>query len=394
MFHAGGHKGATRGRSSGFSRHYPGLLSHHDWKQPLRCGILFCTFSCVLFVIGVILTWLGTRRRVHDVFGESVPITGPILLAVGGLMLLLAFRQFYIARQRQVAASKLLAAKDAVKLANSGLNDNDEDDQEMSGLHSGHVKFKDADDELCENSNDPYEKSHHLSSGGYYDSHKRGMSLDASAVGGNGNICGTYEWPHASVHSPYYSMALMANSANYSYAPLAAYALGHRGSEISTLSQGPACLQLLTKPSSGTACTADASQSSAQTNPENQGASEHGPEERSSADSNAKTDKDGSAVIETSSTTLQTHPSLSGQQVASSAAAPTSSTPGELEDFDPIPESNKIFPSDYLFSHQRTASGRLRRDNALNSSASAGISNLPKQTTVMMLRTLELQETI
>ncbi|GFR98634.1 hypothetical protein ElyMa_004507000 [Elysia marginata] len=221
MFHAGGHKGATRGRSSGFSRHYPGLLSHHDWKQPLRCGILFCSISSILFVIGVILTWLGSRR-VHDVFGESVPITGPILLAVGGLMLLLAFRQFYIARQRQIAAKKLMAPD------NGG--------------------------------------------------------------GGVGS----------------------------------------------------------------------------------------------------------SAVLQASSTTLQTQNLVSSEQHATAAFSEAAViTPSSTaEDLEPIPDSHKIFPSDYLFSHQRTASGRLRKDVDTGSTASAGISNFPKQTAVMMLRTLELQETI
>ncbi|KAK6999296.1 hypothetical protein BgiMline_008933 [Biomphalaria glabrata] len=90
------------GFSSGLGRKYPNSLNHADWKAPLRCGFLFCTFSCVLFVIGVILTWLG----VHDVFGETVPITGPILLFVGGLMLLLAARQFYLAHTRKKLSCK------------------------------------------------------------------------------------------------------------------------------------------------------------------------------------------------------------------------------------------------------------------------------------------------
>ncbi|KAK3792280.1 hypothetical protein RRG08_007359 [Elysia crispata] len=393
MFHAGGHKGATRGRSSGFSRHYPGLLSHHDWKQPLRCGILFCSFSCILFVIGVILTWLG----VHDVFGESVPITGPILLSVGGLMLLLAFRQFYIARQRQIAAKKLLATKDAVKLANAAL-ENEEDDPEMSGLQDGHVKFKDYDE-----NGDPYSKSRHLLSDGYYDSAKTGASLDeSSTLAGNGMVCAPYVWPPISINSPYYSMALMANAANYAYAPLAAYNMSSASQDVApAASTLPVITPLVANldgslPAGG--ATLSAGPAAGGISPVSPGTSDQCQDTSGQltigTSASQAADNGGSAVLQTSSTTLQTQCSPTGQSAAASPGAAVIAPSSAAEDIEPIPESQKIFPADYLFSHQRTASGRLRKDDNSGSSASAGISNLPKQTTVMMLRTLELQETI
>ncbi|RUS79916.1 hypothetical protein EGW08_012304 [Elysia chlorotica] len=391
MFHAGGHKGATRGRSSGFSRHYPGLLSHHDWKQPLRCGILFCTFSCILFVIGVILTWLGSRR-VHDVFGESVPITGPILLSVGGLMLLLAFRQFYIARERQIAAKKALATKDAVKLANAAL-DNEEDDPEMSGLQDGHVKFKDYDE------NDPYSKSRHLLSDGYYDHAKTGASMDdPSGMGGHGMVCAPYVWPPISINSPYYSMALMANAANYAYAPLTAYNLSSANLDLVSIpvaSTLPVVSPLAANldgslPSGPT--TLSEGPAAGGISPVSPGTSHHQCQYNSGTLSNgtsaSQPDNGGTAVLQTSSTTLQTQSAAASPEAA--VIAPSSAA----EDIEPIPDSHKIFPADYLFSHQRTGSGRMRKEDNSGTSANDGISNLPKQTTVMMLRTLELQETI
>lgn len=77
-------------------------------------------YSPCINVIGSLVTgrWEYTdsvptilSAGVHDVFGESVPITGPILLAVGVLMLLLAFRQFYMAHVRKRAHRKAVEVR-------------------------------------------------------------------------------------------------------------------------------------------------------------------------------------------------------------------------------------------------------------------------------------------
>ncbi|GFR99139.1 hypothetical protein ElyMa_001036900 [Elysia marginata] len=294
----------------------------------------------------------------------------------------------------------LLQTKDAVKLANSAL-ENEEDDPEM---HDSHVKFKDYDEAA-----DPYGKSTHLLHDGYYDSTKTGGSLEdpSSVTAGNGMVCGPYVWPPISINSPYYSMALMANAANYAYAPLTAYSMSGPGDDVptattSTISQLPVVTPLTANLDGyngpvGGATQGDVGTGSVETSDPCQATSG----EPTNGTSVSQPDNGGggvgsSAVLQASSTTLQTQSSVSSEQHATAAFSEAAViTPSStVEDLEPIPDSHKIFPSDYLFSHQRTASGRLRKDVDTGSTASAGISNFPKQTAVMMLRTLELQETI
>ncbi|XP_071080121.1 uncharacterized protein [Haliotis cracherodii] len=67
-----------------------------ETKEPLRRGIMFTTVASVLLLVGSILTWLGFS----DVFGDKVSMTGPLLIALALLLLLLSMRQFVIARKR------------------------------------------------------------------------------------------------------------------------------------------------------------------------------------------------------------------------------------------------------------------------------------------------------
>ncbi|KAI8784325.1 CAunnamed protein product [Biomphalaria glabrata] len=71
-------------------------FSPPDSKEPLRRGILFSSVATVLLLVGAILTWLGF----NDVFGGKISMTGPLLIALALLMLLLSFRQFMLARKR------------------------------------------------------------------------------------------------------------------------------------------------------------------------------------------------------------------------------------------------------------------------------------------------------
>ncbi|KAK7104885.1 uncharacterized protein [Littorina saxatilis] len=67
-----------------------------DTKEPLRRGILLTAVAFVLLLIGSILTWLGF----NEVFGGRMSMTGPLLIALSLLLLLLSFRQFLLARKR------------------------------------------------------------------------------------------------------------------------------------------------------------------------------------------------------------------------------------------------------------------------------------------------------
>ncbi|XP_059159037.1 uncharacterized protein LOC131943046 [Physella acuta] len=71
-------------------------FSPPDSKEPLRRGILFSSIATILLLVGAILTWLGF----NDVFGGKISMTGPLLIALALLMLLLSFRQFLLARKR------------------------------------------------------------------------------------------------------------------------------------------------------------------------------------------------------------------------------------------------------------------------------------------------------
>ena len=214
-------------------------------------------------------------------------------------------------------------------------------------------------------------------------------------------VCGPYVWPPISINSPYYSMALMANAANYAYAPVNAYS--SPASDIPPASPGLSQLPLASPlvaslDGSGPAgvTTQIAGQAAGGVSPGSlgtSGQSQDGSAQQASVTADSQAENGSLAVLQTSSTTVQKQGSLSGQSAAAPSAAAVIAPSSAAEDVDPIPESHKIFPSDYLFSHQRTASGRLRKDST-ETSISAGIGNFPKQTTVMMLRTLELQETI
>ncbi|XP_025105076.1 uncharacterized protein LOC112570712 [Pomacea canaliculata] len=67
-----------------------------DSKEPLRRGILLTAVACVLLLIGSLLTWLGF----NDVFGGKMSMTGPLLIALALLLLLLSVRQFLLACKR------------------------------------------------------------------------------------------------------------------------------------------------------------------------------------------------------------------------------------------------------------------------------------------------------
>ncbi|XP_059173112.1 uncharacterized protein LOC131953767 isoform X2 [Physella acuta] len=317
MFHAGGHKCVnTRGRASGISRHYPNFLNHPDWKAPLRCGILFITVSCILFVIGVILTWLG----VHDVFGESVPITGPILLAVGVLMLLLAVRQFYLAQIRKKAHKKVLAGKGPGHAVITAITEQDEEQDLSEDADLNQNKYLDTMDD-----HDPTGKQPE----GYYDHNGAPMSCAEPLLSGG------YVWPPVAIQSPYYSMAMMVyKDPALTYGPFISAPV-----PLESCSAGPAVAtgsDSVPGEAGALCCGAP-----------------HG----------------DTAVLETTSTTLH-------QQSRSTSP----SSPAPTADSDCL----RIFPSDYLSSYQRTPGG----------STSPGISSLPNPTAFMMIRTLEVQETI
>ncbi|XP_005110660.1 uncharacterized protein LOC101850997 [Aplysia californica] len=71
-------------------------FSPPDSREPLRRGILFCSVASILLLVGAILTWLGF----NDVFGGKISMTGPLLIALALLMLLLSCKQFMLARKR------------------------------------------------------------------------------------------------------------------------------------------------------------------------------------------------------------------------------------------------------------------------------------------------------
>ncbi|PVD26073.1 hypothetical protein C0Q70_13741 [Pomacea canaliculata] len=61
-----------------------------NMKENLRRGVLLATVASVLLLVGSLLTWLVFT----EVFGNKLPIMGPLVLAVGLLLLALALRQF------------------------------------------------------------------------------------------------------------------------------------------------------------------------------------------------------------------------------------------------------------------------------------------------------------
>ncbi|KAL8590298.1 hypothetical protein ACOMHN_006414 [Nucella lapillus] len=81
-----------------------------DTKEPLRRGILLTAVAFVLLLIGSILTWLGF----NDVFGGNMSMTGPLLIALSLLLLLLSFRQFLLARKRNTTNSRSSMQLDSV----------------------------------------------------------------------------------------------------------------------------------------------------------------------------------------------------------------------------------------------------------------------------------------
>ncbi|GFS13663.1 hypothetical protein ElyMa_006727800 [Elysia marginata] len=102
MFHSSSvHMPNRRGRPRcGFRSFMPTTsLNRADSKEPLRRGILFSSVAFVLLLIGVMLTWLG----LNEPFSDKVSMTGPLLIAVALLVLLLSFRQFMLARKRNRA---------------------------------------------------------------------------------------------------------------------------------------------------------------------------------------------------------------------------------------------------------------------------------------------------
>lgn len=286
-----------------------------------------------MFVIGVILTWLGIRRRVHDVLGESVPITGPILLAVGGLMLILAFRQFHMAHTRKIAHNKALQNKEIGEPATAALTENsDEHDFTESDLNRNKTTTDDTADpeEACSKTR--------LTSGSYYDSHSI-ATYSPAPVGGGG-----YLWPPAPLQNTFYSMAMLAYRD-----PKLLYGLYLSDTDR------------LGTDSTDTSRVVDFSTAAA-------AAATGG------LHTSINSQQPDTAVLETSSSTLP-------QQTLPTSCSP--STPMSAS----RSESSKIFPVDHV-------KGQQRKNATSSGIASAGISNLPNPTAFMMLRTLELQETI
>ncbi|KAK0040243.1 hypothetical protein Bpfe_030332 [Biomphalaria pfeifferi] len=334
------------GFSSGLGRKYPNSLNHADWKAPLRCGFLFCTFSCVLFVIGVILTWLGIRRSVHDVFGETVPITGPILLFVGGLMLLLATRQFYLAHTRKRLSCKSPVDKEqgqgqTVVTATTD-HDDDQDFSESANLNK--KTYRDNEDDHDEGHDDIGEHAP-LNKPSYYDHATTASPCNEALISGGG-----YVWSPGTVQSPYLSMAMMVHKdPALTYGPFisATSGLAH------TDSYNPG---LLAADVSDTTAEQGAVAACGRTLPRQASL--------------------GTAVLETVSTTLR----------PPQATTASSSSPADTAASSCQPDVHRIFPSDYLNQYQRNASSP--------NPATVGISSLPSSTAFMMIRTLELQETI
>ncbi|BFZ11908.1 hypothetical protein BsWGS_14947 [Bradybaena similaris] len=336
MFHVGGHKGVnTRGRSSALSRHYPHFLSHVDWKAPLRCGILFCTISCILFVLGIVLTWLG----VHNVIGESVPITGPILLSVGGLMLILAVRQFYMARVRKKAHDKALQTTGVAAIATIAEQDEEHEEAASHILKSGVAVSGEASvttDDKCEK--EPF------ITGGYYDSNTLHSTCGDTAGSGD------YVWPPVAIQHPYYSMAMMV----YKDPTLFCSPYLSAAGSVPGVSPGLAF-----------------------------GTNTHTSEFVKGDD----TPSSGDCLPLLSPSSSQEQQRDSAVLHASSFGVQNTTLSSFNSDFGSHMECSKIFPADYLTQYQRGSGG-------INNSTNSGINNLPKPTAFTMLRTLELQETI
>lgn len=67
-----------------------------DSKDPVRRGILLTAVACVLLMIGSVLTWLGF----NELLGGRMSMTGPLLIMLSFLLMLLSIRQFLLARKR------------------------------------------------------------------------------------------------------------------------------------------------------------------------------------------------------------------------------------------------------------------------------------------------------
>lgn len=188
-----------------------------------------------------------------------------------------------------------------------------------------------------------------LISGGCYDSRNVDSSCeDTFNTGG-------YFWPPTPLHDPYYSMAMMVYKdpalicAPYTSVPGSTdtCTTGHVFATVTNKGAYELCDEMATAAAS------------------------------SGHPSSSLHQQHEMAILKATSTTLpqQTYPSAS----SSSASEPGSG-----------PENSKLFPADYLSSspHPRNSG------SSSVTSPNPGVINLPNPTAFMLLRTLELQETI
>ncbi|RUS79887.1 hypothetical protein EGW08_012365, partial [Elysia chlorotica] len=125
MFHSSSvHMPNRRGRPRcGFRSFMPTTsLNRQDSKEPLRRGILFSSVAFVLLLIGVLLTWLG----LNEPFSNKISMTGPLLIVIALLVLLLSVRQFMLARKRNRAINGTVQM-DAIGTGGTTVDVEDED---------------------------------------------------------------------------------------------------------------------------------------------------------------------------------------------------------------------------------------------------------------------------
>ncbi|CAG5136075.1 unnamed protein product, partial [Candidula unifasciata] len=276
---------------------------------------------------------------VHNLIGETVPITGPILLSVGALMLILAVRQFYMAHTRKIAHAKALQNKAIGVTPISAIAEQDEDQEDAEGTLR--KNGTDIPGETCVSTDDKSEKQPFIT--GVYNDPNSIHSTCGDNIGS-----GDYMWPPVAIQHPYYSMAMMVYKDPTLFCSPYLTAAGH-------LEAINPALLLPTNANTIGYIKAD----------------------------EVVTGADGLQL-----------PSSSSQQRLDSAVLETSPvSPHHVghtlshSDLGSHMESPKIFPADYLTQYQRGSSG-------VSNSTNGGINNLPNPAAFTLLRTLELQETI
>ncbi|KAH9502300.1 hypothetical protein Btru_073372 [Bulinus truncatus] len=227
-----------------------------------------------------------------------------------------------------------------------------EEDQEFSeSANLNKKKYHDGVNYHDDDAPDDIGEKSPLNSGAYYDQNVASSSCNEPLIG-----VGGYAWPQVSVQSPYLSMAMMVyKDPALTYGPFISAPL----LPSETCTAGPVVVV------SGS----DMAVSRGEQHPLTAGGKPL-PAQLSI----------DTAILETTSTTLhqsQAAASASGYSQIDAAVLPAS---GQQD-------CVRIFPSDYLNQYHQ-------RSGVNPSSASAGISSLPNSTAFMMIRTLELQETI